>query len=53
MTPGEKLLKAFELSDMANTAFRDGHRASNPELSEAELHQLYLEKRLQCQNRNY
>jgi hypothetical protein len=53
MTPQDKLLKAFELSDLANAAFRAGLRGRHPDMPEDELDKLYLEKRKQCHNRNY
>jgi hypothetical protein len=53
MSPQDRLMKAFELSELANSAFKAGLRNRFPELSSEELDRLYLEKRLQCHNRNY
>lgn len=53
MTPEQRLMKAFELSEMTKELFRQGLRDRFPEKSEAELHQLYLERLELCHNRNY
>lgn len=53
MTPEERLLKAFELTEMSRTLFRQGLRQRFPQLSEAELHRVYLEHLARCHNRNY
>jgi hypothetical protein len=53
MTPAERVEKAFELSDFTKRLFRDGLRRRFPEKTEAELHQLYLDRLAKCHNRNY
>jgi hypothetical protein len=53
MSPQERLEKAFELSDLANDAFRAGLKNRYPDLSTDEFEQLYLEKLRACHNRNY
>jgi hypothetical protein len=53
MTPEQRLLKAFELSDMARRAFEDGLRQQFPELPEAEFQQLVRTRLAKCHNRNY
>lgn len=53
MTPEQRLLKAFELSEFARTLFKAGLRHRHPELSEAALHRLYLDGLANCHNRNY
>ena len=53
MTPEQRLNKAFELSDMSKRLFKQGLRKANPDLSEEELHQLYLKRLELCHNRNY
>jgi hypothetical protein len=53
MPPQDKLMKAFGLSDLANSAFRAGLKNRYPDLTDGELHKLYLEKRLECHNRTY
>jgi hypothetical protein len=53
MSPQDRLLKTFELSDLANSAFKAGLRNRHPDLTDEEFEKLYLEKRSQCHNRNY
>lgn len=53
MTPSERLAKAFELSAFAKAVFKSGLRKRFPNLSEAEFHQLFLERLAKCHNRNY
>ena len=52
MTPGQRLAKAFELSAFTKRLFLDGLRQRFPELSDAELHRLALERLTKCHNRN-
>ena len=53
MTPGQRLEKALELSELTRDLFKHGLRKRFPELSEEELHKLYLERLDLCHNRNY
>jgi hypothetical protein len=53
MQPQERLQKAFELSAFTKVLFRQGLRQRFPDLSEAELHQLYLDRLAKCHNSNY
>ena len=53
MTPGERLLKAFELTEFSRKLLRAGLRHRFPELSDEELHRRYLEVLDRCHNRNY
>jgi hypothetical protein len=53
MTPETRLLKAFELSDFSRRLFLQGLRKRFPNMSEAEIHKLYLERLDKCHNRNY
>ncbi len=46
MTPEQRLQKAIELTELANQAARDELRKRFPDLSEPEIHQLYLIQRL-------
>ena len=46
-------MKAFELSDLANSAYKAGLKSKYPEMTDEALQQLFLEKRLKCHNRNY
>ena len=53
MTPGQRLLKALELSETARQLLRQGLRRRFAHLSEEQLHRLYLERLTKCHNRNY
>ena len=53
MTPEQKLMKAFELSEMSKSLFRQGLRARFPDLPENEFHELYLKRLALCHNRNW
>ena len=53
MTPSQRAMKAFELSEMSRRLFRQGLRKRFPHLSEAEFHALYLKRLALCHNRNY
>jgi len=53
MTPEQRLLKAFELTDLARDLFKSGLKQRFPEMSEAELRSKYLERLAKCHNRNY
>lgn len=53
MTPGQRLVKAFELSDYANELFRHGLRRRFPDVSEAEFKRILFEQLAKCHNKNY
>ncbi|MFC1799489.1 hypothetical protein ACFL2Z_01065 [Candidatus Eisenbacteria bacterium] len=53
MTPEERLLKAFELSDFARSLFLHGLRRRFPGLAEESLMKIYLERLEKCHNRDY
>lgn len=53
LSPEERLMKAFELSEMTREVFRQGLRSRFPDLGEGEFQQLYLERLALCHNRNY
>jgi hypothetical protein len=53
MTPGQRLEKAFELSEFSKELFRGGLRKRFPDLSEEAFHQLFLDRLAKCHNRNY
>jgi len=53
MTPEQRLLKAFELTEFSRDLFKRGLRRRFPDLSEDELHRLYLQRLEKCHNRNY
>ena len=51
LTPEQRLLKAFELTDLSRAVFGDGLRHRFPDASEAELRRIYLERIEICHNR--
>ena len=53
MTPQEKLMRVFELSDLANDACKAGLKDRYPSYTDEELQRLYLEERCKCHNHNY
>ncbi len=53
MTPEERLLKAFELSEFGKKLFIHGLRKRFPDLSEDEFRKILLERLDKCHNRNY
>lgn len=53
MTPGQRMEKAFELSEMAKQLFIDGLRKRHPHLSDEEFRTLLLERLAKCHNQNY
>lgn len=53
MTPEQRLLKAFELSELSKALFVHGLRQRFPDLSEEEFRKLLLERLSKCHNRNY
>jgi hypothetical protein len=53
MTPEQKLLKSFELSELAENAYKAGLKHRHQSASEEELNRLYLESKMKCHKRNY
>ena len=53
MTPEQKLLKTFELSELVKSLFYEGLKHRFPEKSEEEIKKIYLERLEKCHNRNY
>jgi hypothetical protein len=53
MPSGERLKKAFELSDLTKRLFRQGLKKRFPDLSDEALHRLYLEQLEKCHNKNF
>ncbi|MBN1593816.1 MAG: hypothetical protein JW941_11295 [Candidatus Coatesbacteria bacterium] len=53
MTPEERLMKCFELTEFARGLFLDGLRNRHPDKSEAEIKEIYLKRLEKCHNRNY
>jgi hypothetical protein len=53
MTPEQRLLKTIELTERARMLFREGLRLRHPDMDNASLNRLYLERLQKCHNRNY
>jgi hypothetical protein len=53
MSPEERLIKAFELSEFANQLFIYGLHERFPNLSDEEFKKILLERLDKCHNRNY
>jgi len=53
MTPNDKLLKVFELSELSRKLFFRGLRRRFPDLGDTALMKIYLERLDKCHNRNY
>ncbi|HEY1871192.1 MAG TPA: hypothetical protein VGG71_09045 [Chitinophagaceae bacterium] len=53
MTPGQRLMKAFELSERSKKLVLHGLKKRFPVKSEAELKTIYLERIALCHNRNH
>jgi hypothetical protein len=52
MTPGQRLQKAFELSELGKRLILDGLRNRFPDATEEEIHQILLDRLEKCHNRN-
>ena len=50
LTPEQRLLKAFELTELSRDLFCAGLRQRFPEADEAELQRIYLERMAHCRN---
>ena len=53
MSPEQKLLKAFELTEFTRDLFLHGLRKRFPASSEEDLKKLFLERLDKCHNKNY
>ncbi|MEA1959548.1 MAG: hypothetical protein U9N44_07845 [Chloroflexota bacterium] len=49
----QRLLKSFELSELSKDLFLHGLHSRFPQLSEAAIKRIYLERLDKCHNRNY
>ncbi|MDQ7794787.1 MAG: hypothetical protein RDU89_10330 [bacterium] len=52
MSPQARLLKAFELSRLADELFLHGLRRRFPQMADEAIRQLYRERIAKCYNRN-
>jgi hypothetical protein len=53
LTPEERVVQAFALTELVREALKSGLRRRFPEMTDAELHLLYLSRLETCHNRNY
>ena len=53
MSPEQRLLKAFELSEFANQLFIQGLHTRYPNLPDEDFKRIFLERLDKCHNRNY
>ncbi len=53
MSPEQRLLKAFELSEFANQLFTCGLRRRHPNLPDEEFKMMLMERLDKCHNSNY
>jgi hypothetical protein len=51
LTPEQRLLKAFELTELSHELLRVGVRQRFPDAGEDEVQRIYLERLVRCQNR--
>ena len=51
LTPEQRLLKAFELTELSRELLRAGIWQRFPEAGEAQLQRIYLERLEECHNR--
>ena len=53
LTPEERLMKSFELSESSRELFLHGLHKRFPEYSDEAIKKIYLERLSKCHNRNY
>jgi hypothetical protein len=53
MTPEQRLLKAFELSEFSKALFVEGLRQRFPDAAEEEFRRILFDRLEKCHNRNY
>jgi hypothetical protein len=53
MTPEQRLMKAFELSEFSKQLFIHGLHKRYPDASAEEFHKILLKRLDKCHNRNY
>lgn len=53
MTPEQRLRKALELGEFTRSLFKQGLRERFPEMSDDDIHDLYVKRLAKCHNRNY
>lgn len=53
MTPEQRLMKAFELTEFARALFVAGLRSRYPDASEEEIRKMAAQRLAKCHNRRY
>jgi hypothetical protein len=53
MSPQQRLLKSFELTDFGKTLFLEGLKERHSCLGDMEIRKIYIERLIKCHNRNY
>jgi len=53
MGSSQRLLKAFELSDMTKQLLKQGLRSRFPGKTDAQIHAVFLTRLERCHNNNY
>jgi len=53
LTPEQRLLKAFELTELSHELLRAGVRQRFPDAGEDEVQRIYLERLEKCHNRPF
>jgi len=53
MTPEQKLLKVFELSEFSKALFIEGLRLRFPNATDDEIRRILLDRLEKCHNKNY
>jgi hypothetical protein len=53
MTPEQKLMKVFKLSEFSKALFIEGLRRRFPDATEEEFRRILFERLEKCHNRNY
>ena len=53
MTPEQKLLKVFDLSEFSKSLFIEGLRQRSPDATEEEFRRILFDRLEKCHNRNY
>ena len=53
MTPEQRLLKSFELSDFSKALFIEGLHLRFPDATEEEFRRILFDRLEKCHNRNY
>ena len=53
MSAEQRLLKAWELSNLTKELFLSGLRKRFPDKNETEIKEIYLQRLTKCYNRNY